>query len=576
MEARVQPDPCRKQEFVDVTLDTLLSSSTSRCRFRHHNLTSAWSACLALPSCVGVVRDAGLQCSGRGIQRKAPYELRGGHAAAIGSWDPPTTTWTCAAKLAPGDAALAMQARGMRERDKESAHARTAYCRSSLAPSPPPTAADGSSPPVPPRPRPTPRLPPPPPPPPRGRRRHHHQHHLPPAPSQPERSASRASEELARELPLPPRPTGKLSRRFGRLSLKQLPNTVFYAILTMQRNHHTRCRAILSSWGTQVPRERLAFYSDGPDDGTLGSPSPVVTLTNVSSYVDAQDRFTYLILPHALQRMEESSCAWLVWLDDDTWLWPENLHALLAKYDSSRWVWLGQKCTAFSGFQSFCGGSGFAMSYPLARSAACVAPACILFGGAFGKAEMAYDRRMGVCFQHLLGLRVTDVPEFNSQPPAFYTTAAGHAQRPGGYGRVATFHYVNNKTTSSPRGLTSEQYYTRLWEQRKNISLGKEHSTPANDSESYQIPRSPYHKRPDKRPANIRPSRISADRAGGRGNSAGRAGGRGNPAGREGGRGNARGSRGDARQDAQLRRTKSRPGRKFTHSTVKSNPWEKR
>ena len=42
--------------------------------------------------------------------------------------------------------------------------------------------------------------------------------------------------------------------------------------------------------------------------------------------------------------MEALSCPWLAWLDDDTWLWPENLHHLLAAHDPTRWVWLGQKC----------------------------------------------------------------------------------------------------------------------------------------------------------------------------------------------------------------------------------------
>lgn len=61
------------------------------------------------------------------------------------------------------------------------------------------------------------------------------------------------------------------------------------------------------------------------------------------------------------------------------------------------------------------------MSYPLVASAACVAPVCT----DKARTEVPYDRRMGVCFQQLLGVSITDATEFNSQPPHYYMTQTG-------------------------------------------------------------------------------------------------------------------------------------------------------
>ena len=262
----------------------------------------------------------------------------------------------------------------------------------------------------------------------------------------------KTSLESARDLPLPARPYIKPARRFPAPPQGSVASHIYYAILTTYRNHRTRCATILATWGTQVPAGHLTFYSDQPD-----SSLPVVALSNVSTYVDAQDRFTYLIMPHAVERMEALGTNWLAWLDDDTWLWPENLHALLAQHDPTSWVWLGQQCPPLRNKLAFCGGAGFAMSYPLAAAGACVAPACT----ADALVEIPYDRRMGVCFEQLLGVRVTDRIEFNSQPPQFYATGIGRRDRPKGYGHAATFHYVKTQMMSA---VTAEEHYAALWQ----------------------------------------------------------------------------------------------------------------
>ena len=238
----------------------------------------------------------------------------------------------------------------------------------------------------------------------------------------------------------------------------ELVGRIFYAVLTTSRNHATRCMTIRRTWGARLPREHLVFYSDKAE--TRLQELNVVPLADPNLapsavYADAQDRFTYRIMPDVVRRMRALNMSWLLWADDDTFVWPENLQRLLAPYDSSRWSWLGQLCGPLRGRRAFCGGAGFAMSYALARVAGCVAPLC----APYKKTETPYDRRMGVCFDDLLHVRVADVPEFNSQPPHFYMTADGRRDRPTGYGAAVTFHYLK----TDPRPVSPEEHYRALW-----------------------------------------------------------------------------------------------------------------
>lgn len=255
---------------------------------------------------------------------------------------------------------------------------------------------------------------------------------------------------------------------------QQVPRP-FFVILTTYRNHRTRCRAILDTWGGGLATEDLAFYSDAPDPVL-----PVVVVSNDTSYEGAQDRFTYRVIPDAVARMERERHNWLVVLDDDTFVWPENLRRVLASRNPCESVWLGQACSPqddaegptrsepYRDFPAFCGGAGFAMSLPVAREASHVAPQC----AEFAASEVPYDRRMGVCLQGLLDLAVEDTPEFHSQPPLFYAgsdpptpPAAGRRERRRDFGRAATFHHLRGSANMSDPNIyvSAEALYRALW-----------------------------------------------------------------------------------------------------------------
>ena len=239
----------------------------------------------------------------------------------------------------------------------------------------------------------------------------------------------------------------------------ELDGQIFYAVLTMYKNHATRCMTIKKTWGARLPWDHLIFYSDRAETVL---PLNVVALADSNlpenrMYDDAQDRFTYRVMPHAAGKLAALNMSWLLLADDDTFVWPENLQHLVVPYDPRRWIWLGQRCPLFEGRRSFCGGAGFVMSAALASVATCVLPLCKSLRAT--QREKPYDRVMGICLEELLHIRVADVPEFNSQPPHFYMTKDGQSDRPYGFGAAVTFHYL--KTDLRP--VTPEQHYEALW-----------------------------------------------------------------------------------------------------------------
>ena len=70
----------------------------------------------------------------------------------------------------------------------------------------------------------------------------------------------------------------------------------------------------MRTWGAHIPQGHIIFYSDQEETQL---PLPVVRLGSVG-YDDAQDRFTYRIMPHAAPRMAAINASWLMWADDDT------------------------------------------------------------------------------------------------------------------------------------------------------------------------------------------------------------------------------------------------------------------
>lgn len=245
---------------------------------------------------------------------------------------------------------------------------------------------------------------------------------------------------------------------------------VFHAVLTTRQHHRTRCRLILETWGSVLPDGHLLFYSNAPDASL-----PIVAHkepANMSPFDAAQTRIMGTVMPHAAQQMHRLNCTWLFWSDDDTWIWPENLYALLSMYQPQRDVWLGQACQQqkrrSSSFHSYCGGAGFAMSAPLVRRVAALGPRCAQMRGNARLSQLAgwrqSDYMLAACWYQFLRIIVTDRREFNSQSPYYYlSTDEGRQQRPAGFGRAVTFHYLLAMQLPNREDATAEGHFRALW-----------------------------------------------------------------------------------------------------------------
>lgn len=225
---------------------------------------------------------------------------------------------------------------------------------------------------------------------------------------------------------------------------------VLYAVVTS--NITRRVDTINDTWASQV--QNVRFYSNNAhmyDTRVIKvAPWAQTRLQVIRVRYD-------LALQHATRLAMQVGLPWVMMIDDDTFVIPRNVDRLLNSTTPST-LFLGQQCPEFDGFQSFCGGAGWLARTSVCQRLAASLPTC----RRVFKREVEYDRLFGRClFQHM-HIKPTWVSELNSQPPVFYETKTGKKDRPTGYNKAATFHYIKN-FNASPR-----MHYTALW---KSLNL---------------------------------------------------------------------------------------------------------
>jgi hypothetical protein len=52
------------------------------------------------------------------------------------------------------------------------------------------------------------------------------------------------------------------------------------------------------------------------------------------------------------------------------------------------------------------------------------------------------DQFVPQCIMNKTQVEIINRKEFNSQPPEFYSTEQGYGDRPDGFGRAVSFHYI--------------------------------------------------------------------------------------------------------------------------------------
>ncbi|XP_074286576.1 uncharacterized protein LOC141611836 [Silene latifolia] len=104
---------------------------------------------------------------------------------------------------------------------------------------------------------------------------------------------------------------------------------------------------------------------------------------------------------------------WFVFGDDDTVFFPENVVAVLGKYDYRKWYYVGSNSESLEqslnmGFNMAYGGGGFALSAPLAKALARVLDSCLMrYPHLYGS-----DARISACISEL-GVQLTREPGFH-------------------------------------------------------------------------------------------------------------------------------------------------------------------
>lgn len=109
----------------------------------------------------------------------------------------------------------------------------------------------------------------------------------------------------------------------------------------------------------------------------------------------------------------ETDVRWFVFGDDDTVFFVDNVVRALARYDHSKWFYVGSNSESYEqnvkySFEMAFGGGGFAISYSLARVLARVLDSCLRrYGHLYGS-----DSRIYSCIAEL-GVALTHEPGFH-------------------------------------------------------------------------------------------------------------------------------------------------------------------
>lgn len=113
----------------------------------------------------------------------------------------------------------------------------------------------------------------------------------------------------------------------------------------------------------------------------------------------------------------ETDVRWFVFGDDDTVFFVDNLVRALARYDHSKWFYVGSNSESYEqnvkySFEMAFGGGGFAISYSLARVLARVLDSCLRrYGHLYGSDSRIYSciAELGVALTHEPGFHQLDM-----------------------------------------------------------------------------------------------------------------------------------------------------------------------
>ena len=127
--------------------------------------------------------------------------------------------------------------------------------------------------------------------------------------------------------------------------------SVGYIILSCKPFLQTRAKWQRETWLSKVPQDSYVFLT-----GAIGSNEPNVVNMNVAdSYESCPWRYYQYIQQNTMSKYD-----WVVFPDDDTFIFPERLNKLLEGLDPNKSTYVGRELTWPIMYMS--GGAGFALS----------------------------------------------------------------------------------------------------------------------------------------------------------------------------------------------------------------------
>lgn len=128
---------------------------------------------------------------------------------------------------------------------------------------------------------------------------------------------------------------------------------LLYVILTCQKYIPTRCKWVRDSWLRQLKPEDDYYFLSSVSD----SANKVVGWNSLDTYEGCSQKYL------AFFRNLNTDADWIVFVDDDTFVFPNRLRTLLADYNSSEKLYIGKLLDG--PIPTMSGGAGFALSSKL-------------------------------------------------------------------------------------------------------------------------------------------------------------------------------------------------------------------
>lgn len=201
----------------------------------------------------------------------------------------------------------------------------------------------------------------------------------------------------------------RLSEKFPECGRAISPDNLFVAVKTCKKFREERIPVVKNTWAQEA--KHIEYYSD-VEDPTI--PSISLGIPNTER---GHCKKTFSILVRILREPSLSSKSWFLILDDDTIISITRLRKLLACYDPSEAVALGERygygVSTSTGYDYITGGGGMVLSRAaveaIITSGQCSCP----------RIDSPDDMILGMCLQNL-NIPITHSPFFHQARPDDY------------------------------------------------------------------------------------------------------------------------------------------------------------